>query len=153
MNASLWQHFFGWRTAFDHPVTVRVVCAVGSALAFAPLLIQALFRGRLISPALRAELIHSHLWHRGCPVGLSSLRLLTVSYHGFDRQTHDGELVVNAMVANSLLNVFRRLYRLRFAIHEMRGSVVNPKSTSANPASAPSLNGFMGLCERVALRT
>lgn len=73
-----------------------------------------------LSPALRAELVKNHLWHRGCPVGLSSLRLLTVSYHGFDRQTHDGELVVNATVATPLLSVFRRLYHLRFAIHGMQ---------------------------------
>ena len=73
-----------------------------------------------LSPTLRTELVKNHLWHRGCPVGLSSLRLLTVSYRGFDGQTHDGDLVVNATVATSLVNVFRRLYRLRFQIHEMQ---------------------------------
>lgn len=73
-----------------------------------------------LSPTLRAELVRNHLWHRGCPVGLSNLRQLTVSYRGFDRQTHDGELVVNARVATSLLSVFRHLYRLPFPIHEMQ---------------------------------
>jgi hypothetical protein len=34
-------------------------------------------------------------WHPGCPVPLSDLRLLTVSYRGFDGQTYIGQLVVN----------------------------------------------------------
>ena len=29
-------------------------------------------------------------WHRGCPVGLNGLRLLTVTHYGFDRRTHTG---------------------------------------------------------------
>jgi hypothetical protein len=67
---------------------------------------------------LRHEL-RSHLWHQGCPVGLSQLRLLSVSYRGFDRGVHTGRLVVNAAVARPLLSVFGRLYRLRFPIREM----------------------------------
>jgi hypothetical protein len=72
-----------------------------------------------VSLTLRAELVNNHLWHRGCPVGFSNLRLLTVGYRGFDGRTHDGELVVNATVATPVLDVFRHLYRLRFAIREM----------------------------------
>jgi D-alanyl-D-alanine carboxypeptidase len=59
-------------------------------------------------------------WHRGCPVSLSQLRLLTLSYWGFDGQVHTGQLVVNADAATPLLNVFHRLYQLRFRIHHMR---------------------------------
>src|SRR5207245_6775496 len=35
---------------------------------------------------LRTQL-RAHLWHTGCPVALSRLRLLTVSYRGFDAGT------------------------------------------------------------------
>ncbi len=61
-----------------------------------------------------------HLWHPGCPTPLSRLRLLTVSYVGFDRRAHTGELVVNAAAAHPLRSVFARLYELRFRIREMQ---------------------------------
>ena len=61
-----------------------------------------------------------HLWHRGCPTSLSKLRLLTVTYVGFDRQAHVGELVVNADAAHPLESVFARLYHLGFRIREMQ---------------------------------
>lgn len=60
-----------------------------------------------------------HLWHHGCPVAISRLRALSVTYHGFDGASHTGQLVVNAAVARPLLRVFRRLYALRFPIREM----------------------------------
>jgi hypothetical protein len=58
-------------------------------------------------------------WHRGCPVALSDLRLLTVSYQGFDGMANTGQLVVNEDAARPLAGVFRRLYRLRFPIRHM----------------------------------
>jgi hypothetical protein len=59
-------------------------------------------------------------WHPGCPVPLSGLRLLTVSYWGFDHRVHDdGQLVVNADAAPRLAKVFGQLYVLRFPIHHM----------------------------------
>ena len=58
-------------------------------------------------------------WHAGCPVGLSALRVLTVSYVGFDGQAHTGQLVVNRSAAQPLARVFGQLYRLRFHIRHM----------------------------------
>ncbi len=59
-------------------------------------------------------------WHKGCPVPLSKLRLLTVSHWGFDRRVQTGQLVVNKSASAPLTRVFRRLYRLRFPIRHMR---------------------------------
>src|SRR5919204_6473212 len=56
----------------------------------------------------------------GCPVGPAQLRLLRLSYWGFDRKAHAGELVVNADVAAGVVSVFRRLYDARFPIRRMR---------------------------------
>lgn len=82
-----------------------------------------------------------HLWHPGCPVSRSRLRLLTVSYIGFDRQSHSGELVVNADAARPLFKVFRRLYALRFRIREMRVLADSGDDTAAfecrDAASSP----------------
>jgi hypothetical protein len=59
-------------------------------------------------------------WHRGCPVGFSGLRLLTVSHWGFDGQVHRGRLVVNRDATTAMLAAMRSLYRLHFPIRQMR---------------------------------
>jgi hypothetical protein len=64
--------------------------------------------------------LDGRFWRAGCPVGLSQLRLLTVSHWGFDGRVHEGQLVVNQDVAAPLRTVFRRLYQLRFPIRHMR---------------------------------
>ncbi len=73
---------------------------------------------QMLSGPARTE-VKRTAWHSGCPVPLSSLRLLTVSYHGFDGQTHMGQLVVNRSAAAPLARVFRQLYGLRFPIRHM----------------------------------
>jgi hypothetical protein len=69
---------------------------------------------------VRAQLKAGGFWHKGCPVPLSRLRLLTISHWGFDRRVHTGQLVVNKSAAVPLTRVFHRLYRLRFPIRHMR---------------------------------
>ena len=49
-------------------------------------------------------------WHLGCPVGLGELRLLRLSYWGFDHAVHQGELIVNASAATSMITAFRLLF-------------------------------------------
>jgi D-alanyl-D-alanine carboxypeptidase len=71
-----------------------------------------------VEPVTRAQLPHS--WHRGCPVGPSSLRRLRLSYWGFDGKRHLGTLVVNRSAVGDVTVVFRRLYRARFPIRRMR---------------------------------
>jgi hypothetical protein len=58
-------------------------------------------------------------WHVGCPVDPGQLRLLEMSYWGFDNQPHLGSLVVNASVVSAVLHVFSTLYADRFPIQEM----------------------------------
>ena len=59
-------------------------------------------------------------WHPGCPVGLGELRLLRLSYWGFDHAGHQGELIVNASAAASLTQAFRLLFAAGFPIRQMR---------------------------------
>jgi D-alanyl-D-alanine carboxypeptidase len=70
--------------------------------------------------SLKTELKKNGFWHSGCPVSLSSLRLLTVTYRGFDKHNHSGQMVVNSAAAAPLANVFRQLYRLHFPIRHMQ---------------------------------
>ena len=82
---------------------------------------NATFRGTVatIPPAMRATMTGVS-WHAGCPVSLSQLRLLTLTYWGFDGRAHTGRLVVNADVARTVVSVFRRLYAARFPIRRMQ---------------------------------
>jgi hypothetical protein len=90
---------------------------------------------------LRTELVSAGMWHRGCPVPLGQLRLLTVSYWGFDRRVHNGRIVVNAAVAAPLRTVFGRLYALRFPVRRMDPVNLNGDDTASfecrNAAPSP----------------
>ena len=72
-----------------------------------------------LSPELRAHMTGVS-WQRGCPVPLSGLRLLTLSYRGFDHRAHTGRLIVNRSVAKQVVGVFRKLYGAGFPIQRMR---------------------------------
>lgn len=55
-----------------------------------------------------------------CPLAASDLRLLTLSYVGFDGRSHRGELVVDESIAEDVVDVFAALYEDRFPIESMR---------------------------------
>ncbi len=76
-----------------------------------------------LPPPVRSE-VKARAWHPGCPVPLSDLRLLTVTYWGFDEHAHRGQLVVNRSAAGPLAKVFRKLYALRFPIRHLQLSNV-----------------------------
>jgi len=59
-------------------------------------------------------------WRRGCPVPLSELRYLTVSYVTFEGATATGELVVHADVADAVVTVFAALFAERYPIRSLR---------------------------------
>jgi hypothetical protein len=58
-------------------------------------------------------------WHSGCPVAPSALRMITMTYRGFDHRVHTGRLVVNAAVTGKLIDVFRKLFAMRYPIRRM----------------------------------
>ncbi len=90
---------------------------------------------RPLPAPLRAEL-QPEFWHKGCPVALSHLRVLTVSHWGFDRRVHTGQLVVNENAAAPLAQVFRRLYELRFPIRHMQlDDAYGPRSSRPGDVS------------------
>jgi hypothetical protein len=71
-----------------------------------------------VSPAIRKRM--GETWSPGCPVPLSGLRYVTVSFRGFDGRAHTGELVLSAGAARDVVTVFRRLYASSYPIEEMR---------------------------------
>src|SRR5215472_8725595 len=70
-----------------------------------------------VSNVTAADLPHSY--RPGCPVGPSQLRLVRLSFWGFDRRAHRGALVVNAGVVTAVRQIFARLYEERFPIRRM----------------------------------
>ena len=56
---------------------------------------------------------------------------MTVSHTGFDGAFHTGELLVNANVAEDVVEVFRRLHEARFPIEQMR--VIRAEEMDAPP--------------------
>jgi hypothetical protein len=72
-----------------------------------------------LSSSTKTMLTKGGAWHKGCPVGFSDLRVLTVSYRGFDKHNHSGQLVVNRKAAAPLTTVFHRLYTLHFPIRHL----------------------------------
>jgi hypothetical protein len=69
------------------------------------------------SAVTAADLVHT--WRPGCPVDPGQLRLIRLTYWGFDGQPHPGSIVVNVVVVNSVIAVFRTLYLEHFPIMEM----------------------------------
>jgi D-alanyl-D-alanine carboxypeptidase len=55
----------------------------------------------------------------GCPVGPDALRLVRLSYWGFDGSSHRGALVVNVAAVPAAERVFARLYDERFPIRRI----------------------------------
>jgi poly-gamma-glutamate synthesis protein (capsule biosynthesis protein) len=59
-------------------------------------------------------------WHTGCPTRIRDLRLVRVTYRGFDDRLQHGRLAVHRRWADEILVVFRRLYRQGFPIRRVR---------------------------------
>lgn len=72
-----------------------------------------------IDRATRQLMIGSS-WHPGCPVPLRSLRVVKVTYVGFNDQAQRGRLVVHRRWADGILEVFRRMYERGFRVRRVR---------------------------------
>jgi hypothetical protein len=77
-----------------------------------------------LTHAQQRAIVAAGEWHRGCPVWMSQLRLVTYRHYGFDGKTHIGQIVVNQKVANAVATVFGKLYRMRFPIRDGKFSSV-----------------------------
>ncbi len=82
-----------------------------------------------------------YTWRPGCPVGPASLRLLRLSYWGFDGKAHTGRMVVNESVVGNVVTVFRILYGERFPVRQMVPEDVYHGNDNA-AAAADDTSGF-----------
>ncbi len=78
------------------------------------------FRGSVESiPSEIAKKMSDHTWHNGCPLPISSMSYLTVTYWGFDHKPHEGHLMVLNLLAGETLQIFQELYQIKFPIEKM----------------------------------
>lgn len=80
------------------------------------------FRAKVarVSPALRERMINVGSWRSACPVRIRFLRVLTLTYWGFDDKPHTGRLMVARQVAWPVVRVFHTLFDKGFHIRRMR---------------------------------
>jgi hypothetical protein len=71
-----------------------------------------------IDAKTRARMKYS--WHRGCPVPIKDLRLVSMTYLGFDQADHMGEMVVHRSVARVVVRAFHAMYEAGYPIRRMR---------------------------------
>ncbi|NHC15846.1 M15 family metallopeptidase [Motilibacter sp. E257] len=98
-----------------------------------------------IDNATLARMRYSH--RAGCPVKVKDLRLVRLTYYGFDAKAHTGELVVAAAVAGDVTAAFGRLYEARFPIARMV-LVDNYKGSDARSMAANNTSAYN--CRKVA---
>jgi hypothetical protein len=90
-----------------------------------------------LTPAQRQAIKAAGEWHRGCPVWMSQLRVVSYRYYGFDKTTHIGQIVVNQTVAQPVAKVFAKLYRTRFPIRDGAfSSVYGPHAWKSGDVTA-----------------
>jgi hypothetical protein len=101
-------------------VAVIMLAAVVSVSAATAATAQATQRTGIarVTHAQQRAIVAAGEWHRGCPVWMSQLRVVTFRYYGFDRKTHIGQIVVNQKVASGVAKVFATLYRESFPIRD-----------------------------------
>lgn len=59
-------------------------------------------------------------WKNNCPVKLSQLILLKVSYWGFDDQAHIGNIIVHRKASPEVLLIFKELFENKFPIASLK---------------------------------
>lgn len=98
------------------------------------------FRGSIASVDEATRERMSFSWREGCPEPIENLRLLEMSFWGYDRKVHAGEMVVHRDVARDVVKVFRRLFEAKFPIRRMRlvdeYDGVDDRSMAANNTSS-----------------
>jgi len=98
---------------------VALVAVAGPAPAGEPEPVE--FTGSVsrIDPATR-ELMVGSSWRAGCPVPLRNLRVVRVTYLGFNEEAQRGRLVVHRRWADEILGIFRDLYESASQIRRVR---------------------------------
>lgn len=73
-----------------------------------------------ISEAVKGRMIGKSYPEKGAQVSLNDLRYLRVLHYDAEGKVNKGELIVNKLIANDVLAIFKELYQMKFPIQRMR---------------------------------
>lgn len=79
---------------------------------------EAKFSSSIISQEVLKR-IHGKSYQVNEQLKLRELRYLSLSYYGFDDQSHQGEMIVHKSVAEEVLEIFQELYEAEYPIEIM----------------------------------
>ncbi|NHA01839.1 M15 family metallopeptidase [Nocardioides sp. W3-2-3] len=96
-------------------------------------------------------------WKPGCPVAIDDLRIVTMTYRGFDGRVHLGRLMVNRDVARSVVRAFRTMYAAGFPIRRMESieayGASDDASMAADNTSAFNCRPITGTTDRFSIHS
>ena len=111
---------------------VKVYTANAATLA-------ACFYAQDISPAL-FERMENKSFSEGCTVSIDTLSYVRVLHFGFDGEIHIGEIVVNKLIEEDIIEIFKELFDARYPIEQMvlidEFDADDNKSMAANNSSS-----------------
>ena len=113
-----------WAAALAQPTRATARTASATRTTAPPTAIRSTpaFKSSIhaIDASLAAKMRQSGSWKPGDPVSLNQLRLIKVSFWGFDQKVRTGNLVVSAIWAKRLTGVFHKLFDGHFHIRSMK---------------------------------
>lgn len=80
---------------------------------------EPVFESLPISDEIFARM-YGRSYKKNCTIPRGELRYLRLSHYGFDGEVHEGELVVNAAIADEVTAIFCELFEARYPIEKMR---------------------------------
>jgi len=73
-----------------------------------------------ITPDIKKRMVDGNSWRKGCPVALADLRYIQVDHLDFTDNISTGEIIVHKDVADEVVNIFKDLFNMNYAINKMK---------------------------------
>jgi hypothetical protein len=77
------------------------------------------FEIKEIPETIQNSMKHKGGWSSDCPVPMSRLKLLELSYYNFTKKVATGQMIVLDNVAESVVSIFQELFALKFPIQNI----------------------------------
>ena len=72
-------------------------------------------------PAIvRESTIKQGAWKKDCPIKLNDLKLIKIIHYNFDLDIKNGEIMVHKNVADNVIEIFKKLFEIKFPIHSVK---------------------------------
>ncbi len=94
-----------------------------------------------ISPKIEQRMRDGGSYKNYCPVSLNSLRYIKLKYIDFNKKEQWGELIVNKAIAKDIVDIFKKLYEIKYPIKKMN-LVSNYKGSDFASIEADNTSAF-----------